>query len=129
MIHTTSILLTWLLAASAGGAQHGSPQELAAAREKWAAQKIETYEFTFQASCFCEVEFLRPVTFRVDDGVSVLLTDVPERVRGQFGRFDTVEKLFDFVGSALDQRSRSSSQSRTTTTLAIPAPCRSIIGR
>lgn len=29
MVHTTSILLAWLLAVSAGGAQHGPHQELA----------------------------------------------------------------------------------------------------
>lgn len=78
-------------------------QELADARRKWASQAIDEYEFTFQRRCFCDPEFTRPVTIKVRENRGVLMTSVDERARPSFERYNTIEKLFDFVEAALNR--------------------------
>jgi hypothetical protein len=86
-------------------AQRRMPRdELTAARQKWASAAMASYEYTFQASCFCEEAFRQPVTFRVVEGRGVLTNAVPDRVRQLFERYDTFEKLFEFVEMALERR-------------------------
>lgn len=84
-------------------AQRARREELSGARKRWASHGIEEYEFTFQARCFCRQEFLRPVRFRVGEGGSVLLTKIDELAREYFEKYNTVEKLFEFVESAIDR--------------------------
>jgi hypothetical protein len=99
----TAIVLVSLLTVSGESVQRTPRQELADAQEKWALRKVEHYEFTFRARCFCAPPFLRPVTFRVSDGTSALLTEIGEPEHRLFEQYNSVEKLFEFVRSALDR--------------------------
>jgi Family of unknown function (DUF6174) len=67
--------------------------ELAQARTNWAAQKLRSYKFTIQRSCFCPEEYTRAVTITVRDGVP---TDAPPHLTA----YSTVDKVLDTVAQA-----------------------------
>jgi hypothetical protein len=79
--------------------------ELDANRRLWAEVGFSDYRYNFQRLCFC-VD-VRPVDIEVRAGTitTVTVTETGERVNSaDFGRFETVESLFDLVRDAIDRK-------------------------
>lgn len=77
-------------------------QDLHAAHDRWRAQKLHTYAFTLQRSCFCVNVHPLYVFVQNDTVAGVLDLETGAQVDPQLG--ETVEGLFTFVQSALDSR-------------------------
>jgi hypothetical protein len=83
----------------------GTPeQQLAGARARWSALRVANYEFTGQLSCFCPPDVRTPSTFRVSQGVGVIVTPLPDAARTTLERFRTIEHLFGEIQSALERQ-------------------------
>lgn len=76
--------------------------ELQSARQKWRAQNLHTYAFTLQRNCECLNVDRLYVLVESDTVAGAFDLDTAEWVNHQFGR--TVEDLFTFIQSAIDQR-------------------------
>lgn len=78
MTHLPRLFVVCLaLTIGACGDPTGSPEPLALAknRAQWDSQRITSYAFDFQRSCFCLLEAVLPVRIRVTDGQVVAVTD------------------------------------------------------
>jgi Family of unknown function (DUF6174) len=95
MMRTRNFLCVVVVLAGCGGSvsQISLESELAKARTNWAAQKLRSYKFTIQRSCFCPDEYTRAVTITVRDGVP---TDAPPHLAA----YSTVDKVLDTVTEA-----------------------------
>lgn len=51
-----------------GTGTSGTQSQLDANRKKWESQGIDDYSFTFQRSCFCRGDAIRPINIEVRDG-------------------------------------------------------------
>ncbi len=80
-------------------------------RAAWDEQAVAHYRFTVTVQCFCPFANV-PVTYEVLDGQVVNTSVGPEvdlggatleQVTSMTGDFDTVEKLFVYVGRALNE--------------------------
>jgi hypothetical protein len=58
--------------------------------QKWAAQKIDNYQYTLRILCFCPQEITEPVVVEVRDGVTTSA--------------NTVNELFDIIRDAIAQK-------------------------
>jgi hypothetical protein len=80
--------------------------ELAAQREKWAAQRIEDYQLTLSRACFCPAEGAGLVVLTVFEGDPVewvyFLSGDPLEPEWA-AVFPTVDGLFDFIADAIDR--------------------------
>lgn len=99
------LILAPLLSSCSGYRQERD--ELARNRSKWATQKINRYRYTFAISCFCGPEATEPVQVEVLNSVPIQVTRVrpvqyaPLRTQ-DFGRYYTVEELFQLAQTTLD---------------------------
>ena len=94
-MRTTNFILGLAVLAGCGGSSSltGFDEELAQARTNWAARNLRSYSFTVSKSCFCPVEYTRPVTITVRDGVAV---DAPVHLSA----YSTIDKVLDAVDAA-----------------------------
>jgi hypothetical protein len=80
--------------------------ELAAQRERWAAQRIEDYQLTLSRGCFCAAEGAGLVILTVLENEPVewvyFLSGDPLEPAWR-AVFPTVEGLFDFIADAIDR--------------------------
>ena len=73
---------------------------------RWKANKLSNYQFDFQWFCFCEPDYISPVTITVEDDVishvmySATKIQVQEDKRS---RYKTIDDLFSFVQDADNQ--------------------------
>lgn len=95
MMRMRNLFLGMVVLAGCGGSVSPSnfESELAQARTNWAAQKLRSYTFTIQRSCFCPDEYTRAVTITVRDGVP---TDAPSHLAA----YSTIDKVLDTVAQA-----------------------------
>jgi hypothetical protein len=73
-------------------------------RQLWEQQGFDAYQFRFQRSCFCLPEMRQPVELIVRDRQiqSARYADGGAAVdAGEFGRYQTVEGLFDLIEAAI----------------------------
>jgi hypothetical protein len=84
--------------------------DLAVAKRLWAANAPASYQYTFSRSCFCGIEFTRPVIVTVRNGAveSVRYADTgalvaPAMVVG----FTTIEGVFALVDEAIAKHAAS----------------------
>ena len=74
---------------------------------KWASKSVTDYQYTFRWSCFCTEDFVKPVIISVRNGMinTVVYVDSGNSVdESHFGRYRTVEELFDFIQDAIDEK-------------------------
>jgi hypothetical protein len=69
--------------------------DLDANRQRWAAQKLSSYQFTFDKYCFCAVG--GPVRVSVKDGVVVGVTRIATGEVVDTRYIPTVDSLFAFI--------------------------------
>ena len=83
-------------------------EELARAESKWLASKTDTYEFRFDYACNHLIppppSTAQPWVFRVKRGESILAGDVTAMVRSKMEQYETVEKQFEFIRTALKSK-------------------------
>jgi hypothetical protein len=77
--------------------------DLAASRQRWAAQGLSTYQFTFDKNCFCDVR--GPVRVSVKDGVVVGAMRIATGEVVDTRNIPTVDSLFAFVERGISSRS------------------------
>jgi hypothetical protein len=98
---TTSPAAATTTAARTTGATSPAPAgamaALSSARAKWANEKPESYEFTFQLTCYCPTELQRRVRFRVTQGQSRQLTATSDTTRRAMERYDSIDKLWSLL--------------------------------
>lgn len=80
--------------------------ELDRHRALWEANRAEDYSFVLAPICFCRQDLLDPVTIRVVDGIVESVTyvesgEAPEH--DGFGRYVTIDGLFDTIQEAIDR--------------------------
>lgn len=76
-------------------------------RYKWLSGGIQDYQYTFQWSCYCFDDYVKPVIIFVRSGVviSVRYVDSGAPVdSSNFDRYRTVVSLFDLLQEAIDNR-------------------------
>lgn len=79
-------------------------QALLAAEARWRAAGLRSYAYSVSVTCFCGFDST-PFTIRVVDGVPAPLLG-PDTLRNKAGeRYNTIEKLFTLIRSALDNGS------------------------
>jgi len=76
--------------------------DLQAARDRWQAQKLHTYAFTLQRSCFCVNVHPLYVVVLADTVAVVLDLETAQPVDVRLGQ--TVDGLFTFIQNAIDQK-------------------------
>lgn len=83
-------------------------EELSRAESKWLASKTDTYEFRFDYACNGLIppapSTVQSWVFRVKRSESILAGDVTDVVRSRLEQFETVEKQFEFIRTALKSR-------------------------
>ncbi len=79
---------------------------LAANRQKWESQHIGHYRFQLAIGCFCAFRSQMPLTVEIKDGQVVSMLDSQGQAVSEFAdtfeKYNTVEKLFDTLNSALN---------------------------
>lgn len=80
-------------------------RDLLAAETKWRQHKPAHYSYTLQRSCFCSVEFRKPIAIEVS-GSTVTKSTVDGVALALERRADalTVEDLFDIIRKAIDSK-------------------------
>jgi hypothetical protein len=103
-MRTRLLLLLAVVACSQLTEPERVASDLAMAKRRWAATAPASYQYTFSRSCFCLVEFTRPVVVTVRNGTveSVHYADTgapvaPSLVPG----YPTIEGVFALVDEAL----------------------------
>ena len=79
-------------------------------QEKWEGKNIDHYQFTVAVSCFCPFANVE-VTYEVQNGqvVSQSVKSSPDnpvdeaQVSDFYQDYNTIEKVFDYVGRAVDE--------------------------
>lgn len=106
MIRTRrSLLLTVVLAACSVTGPSDERDDLRRNRERWNAQRILSYEYVLQQSCFCPPELVRPVRVVVREGQVVSVADAERSTPLSMDRSRTltVDELFARIQDALDR--------------------------
>ena len=101
-----SLLLALVFVLSACGGR----SEFQRNQDKWQSQDIEHYRFTIAVSCFCPFAFVE-VTYEVQNGqvVDQSVQTSPDnpvdeaQVSDFYQPYSTIEKVFDYVGKALNE--------------------------
>jgi len=87
------------------GLQANQPDDLRTnlgnARQRWAAHKPASYEFTIEVRCFCVGIAKTPPTFRVKADKSTAVTELPGQSDRLYDHYNTVEKLFIAIDRSL----------------------------
>ncbi|UJS24892.1 DUF6174 domain-containing protein [Thiothrix winogradskyi] len=80
-------------------------RDLLAAETKWRQHRPAHYRYTLQRSCFCSVEFRKPIAIEVS-GSTVTKSTVDGVALALERRADalTVEDLFDIIRKAIDSK-------------------------
>jgi hypothetical protein len=94
-----------ILAGCAG--QSPIQTELNSNESKWADQKVSHYRYTLRVLAFAPVERTAPVDIEVRDGIAVsaLYQESGQGATNEIIRnADTVEKLFDIIQNAIDDK-------------------------
>jgi hypothetical protein len=76
---------------------------LAEHRAIWEKHEPNEYQYTLQLSCFCLPEYTGPVRVKVTCGETVSVTYLASgepAAQETFSRYDTLDKIFDFVADA-----------------------------
>jgi hypothetical protein len=99
-----SLLMVAALAACSDAVSPGSAKSLLDAnREKWNAQRLNPYTFTFSQLCFCAVN--GPVRVVVANGSVVSATQISTGQALDTRFVSTIESLFDFIENGLANHS------------------------
>jgi hypothetical protein len=77
-----------------------TPDDLAAARARWAAAGLDAYRYTVSRQCFCPPEYSGPYEATVRDGALASLTYAGRPADMQQFAVPTVEGLFDQIAGA-----------------------------
>lgn len=99
---TLFFVLVLTLSACGGGSTFQQNQN------KWKSQNIDHYRYTIAVSCFCPFAFVE-VTYEVQNGevVNQSIQTSPEnpvdeeQVNEFYQPYNTIEKVFDYVGEAV----------------------------
>lgn len=81
-------------------------RELRINRWRWESADVSSYRFVLQVECACTAGQQRPVEVEVRGGAAVSVTDYQTGAPADaafFGRFDTVEEMFEVIEDALAQ--------------------------
>ena len=106
-----ALLLSLVAGCGLGDDDEFQRQNLAQARLLWKGKNVSSYSYIIELQCFCApASQLRPVLVTVQNGAVAALqyyhqnpaqrTPAPADV---FGRYDTVEELFDIIDDAIDR--------------------------
>jgi hypothetical protein len=82
----------------------GEIKDFVQARQRWQAQNLHTYAFTFQRTCFCANVHPLFVVVLSDTVAGVFDLSTGSYVDAQFG--ETVDDLFFFVQDAINHHAR-----------------------
>jgi len=79
--------------------------DLAANRQRWDAQNLEDYRFTYTLNCFCPPQARGPFEVTVRDGkvADVLYKGEGEPMDRPLAEYETVEDLFAVLADAYDR--------------------------
>jgi hypothetical protein len=79
--------------------------DLAANRQRWQAQNVENYRFTYTRQCFCPPQARGPFEVTVRDGKveSVIYQGEGEPMERPLAEYQTVEDLFAVLADAYDR--------------------------
>jgi hypothetical protein len=72
----------------------------------WRSKGIKDYSYELQVICFCPAELTSPVRVEVRNSATLSVRYVADNAPAAnefFGRFDSVEKLFDVIRDACDR--------------------------
>lgn len=103
---TFSLSFTLILILSACGSGSTFQQNL----DKWEGEKISHYRFTVVVGCFCPFAGAE-VTYEVLNGQVMSESvkadsnrpDDPDRISEFYQPYNTIEKVFDYVGRSIDE--------------------------
>ena len=103
-------VITLLLVIVLGLSACGSGSEFQRNQNKWQAQDVNHYRFTIAVSCFCPFASVE-VTYEVLNGqvVNQSVQTSPDnpvdeaQVSEFYQPYNTIEKVFDYVGKAVDE--------------------------
>lgn len=79
-------------------------QELAEARDRWAAAGLTHYEFHYRRACFCGPDATAEMIIEVENGaiVAARYAETGDAVApDRFGSFDSIEGMFDVIEDAI----------------------------
>ncbi|MBE9227909.1 hypothetical protein IQ264_21025 [Phormidium sp. LEGE 05292] len=79
-------------------------EELRKNQELWVKQKLKNYRYILQVSCFCPPNITQPVIIDVRSGKTSSITPQTSRNivnRELFQKYDSIDKLFEIIRSAL----------------------------
>jgi len=82
-------------------------RDLDAARARWERADIRSYEFRLRVGCFCPPNIIFPVIMTVQNGVNTdaeYAQEPKEITTDFFKQYDTIDKLFEVVQKAIDDR-------------------------
>ena len=75
-------------------------------RKKWDSEMASNYQFSFQWSCFCIIDFVAQVNITVRDNrihsAAFVEGDVPIPLNVAVERYQSMDGLFDLLQSAID---------------------------
>lgn len=88
-----------------GSTRAGGEDELAAARQRWAARGLDDYRFTYTRGCFCPPQYRGPFAVTVRDGAvaDVVYEGEGEPADRALSEYQTVDSLFDLIAAAYDR--------------------------
>jgi len=74
-------------------------------KSRWQVRNLDNYQFDFRWICFCEHDYISPVTITVEDGIIrdaiYTETQIPVQVN-KLNRYKTIDGLFSFIRDAYD---------------------------
>ncbi len=82
----------------------GTSDELSSNRNRWESQGWDSYEYWYQNTCFCPVEYVEPVTVLVRGGRVISARVVATGVyvpAESLDRYKTVDQAFALVDDAI----------------------------
>ena len=75
-------------------------------KSRWKVGNLDNYQFDFRWICFCEHDYISPVTITVEDGIIrdaiYTETQIPVQVN-KLNRYKTIDGLFSFIRDAYDE--------------------------
>jgi len=78
--------------------------EVAKAKALWESKKIDSYEMTFQVTCFCIVDLNRPAKVVVSNNKIVSVNETPYNESFMlFGSYKTIDELFIHIEEMREQ--------------------------
>ena len=91
-----------------GDDRHVDTQSLLdSSRKTWDSQMASNYQFNFQWSCYCTMDFVAEVNITVGEnriqGAAFIESDVPIPLNAAIERYKVMDGLFDLLQSAIDE--------------------------